>query len=169
MSDLIVIGYRDLTTANAAREKIIDLQRQGLITVRDAAVVDVGPNGKVRLHQTTNPAAVGAAGGALWGGLIGLLFFAPFIGMAVGAASGAIAGKVTDTGVDDKFIKDVGASLQPGSAALFLLIDQVTVDKVVAEMAPFQFGGQLLRSSLNMEAEQRLRDAIEAAHLSPAR
>ncbi|MFG2045105.1 DUF1269 domain-containing protein [Dactylosporangium sp. NPDC048998] len=168
MSDLIAIGYRDVTTANAAREKIIELQRQGLITVRDAAVVDVGPDGKVRLHQATSATAVGAAGGALWGGLIGLLFFAPFVGMAVGAASGAVAGKLTDVGVDDKFMKDVGAALQPGSAALFLLVDQVTVDKVMAEMAKYQFGGQLLRSSLSVDAEQRLRDAIEALHLTPA-
>ncbi|MET7395111.1 DUF1269 domain-containing protein [Dactylosporangium sp. NPDC005572] len=168
MSDLIAIGYRDLTTANAAREKIIDLQRQGLITVRDAAVVDVGPDGKIRLHQGASATAVGAAGGALWGGLIGLLFFAPFLGMAVGAGAGAIAGKATDVGVDDKFMKDVGAAMQPGSAALFLLVDQVTVDKVVAEMAPYQFGGKLLRSSLSMEAEQRLRDAIQVLHLTPA-
>ncbi|MEV6928927.1 DUF1269 domain-containing protein [Dactylosporangium sp. NPDC051485] len=169
MSDLIAIGYRDTATANAAREKIIELQRQGLITVRDAAVVESGADGKVRLHQAASATAVGAAGGAMWGGLIGLLFFAPFLGMAVGAATGAIAGKATDVGVDDKFMKDVGAALQPGSAALFLLIDQVTVDKVMAEMAPYQFGGRLLRSSLSTEAEQRLRDAIEAAHLTPAR
>ncbi|MER7006149.1 DUF1269 domain-containing protein [Dactylosporangium sp. NPDC000555] len=169
MSDLIAIGYRDVSTADAARQKIMDLQRQGLITVRDAAVVEAGADGKVRLHQAASATAVGAAGGAMWGGLIGLLFFAPFLGMAVGAAAGAVAGKATDVGVDDKFMKDVGAALQPGSAALFLLIDQVTVDKVVAEMAPYQFGGQLLRSSLSMEAEQHLRDTVEAAHLTPAR
>ncbi|GAA0715782.1 DUF1269 domain-containing protein [Dactylosporangium roseum] len=168
MSDLIAIGYRDVSTANAAREKIIDLQRQGLITVRDAAVVDVAPDGKVRVHQAASATGVGATSGALWGGLIGLLFFAPFLGMAVGAGAGALAGKATDVGVDDKFMKDLGATLQPGTAALFLLIDQVTVDKVMAEMAPHQFGGQLLRSSLSVEAEQRLRDAVDALHLAPA-
>ncbi|MFI5909952.1 DUF1269 domain-containing protein [Dactylosporangium sp. NPDC051541] len=166
MSDLIAIGYRDVATANAAREKIIDLQRQGLIKVRDAAVAESEPGGKVKLHQSASAVGAGAAGGALWGGLIGLLFLAPFLGMAVGAGAGALAGKAVDTGVDDRFMKDVGAALQPGSAALFLLVDQVTVDKVIAEMAPYNFGGRLLRSSLSTTAEQQLRDAIEAAHLT---
>jgi uncharacterized membrane protein len=166
MTDLVAIGYRDLQTADAARDKILDLQRQGLITVRDAAVVESQPDGKVKLHQSHSATGMGAAGGALWGGLIGLLFLAPFIGMAVGAGAGALAGKATDTGVDDNFMKDLGRELEPGTAALFLLVDQVTVDKVVAEMAPYNFGGRLLRSSLNMEAEQRLRDAIEAAQFA---
>ncbi|WP_433206214.1 DUF1269 domain-containing protein [Dactylosporangium sp. CS-047395] len=166
MSDLVAIGYRDVATANMARDKLIELQRQGIITLRDAAVVEAGPDGKVRLHQASGNAGAGAAGGALWGGLIGLLFLAPFLGMAVGAATGAVAGKFTDTGVDDKFMKDVGKTLEPGSAALFLLVDQVTVDKVVAEMAPFDLGGRLLHSSLNMEAEQRLREAMSAANLA---
>jgi uncharacterized membrane protein len=166
MSDLVAIGYRDVATANMARDKIIELQRQGIITVRDAAVVEAGPDGKVRLHQANSNAATGAAGGALWGGLIGLLFLAPFLGMAVGAAAGGVAGKFTDTGVDDKFMKDIGKTLEPGSAALFLLVDQVTVDKVVAEMAPYDLGGRLLHSSLNMEAEQRLREAMSAANLA---
>ncbi|GGM59295.1 DUF1269 domain-containing protein [Dactylosporangium sucinum] len=168
MTDLVAIGYRDLSTANAARDKIMDLQRQGLITVRDAAVVDVGPDRKIKIHQSTSMAAAGAAGGALWGGLIGLLFLAPFLGMAVGAGAGALAGKATDVGVDDKFMKDLAASLEPGSAAMFLLVDQVTVDKVMSEMAPYNFGGRLLHSSLDMEAEQRLRAAIEAQHMAHA-
>jgi uncharacterized membrane protein len=166
MSELVAIGYPDVATAKMAREKIMDLQRQGLITVRDAAVVESGPDGKVRLHQAGSATGVAAAGGAMWGGLIGLLFLAPFIGMAVGAAAGAAAGKLTDTGVDDNFMKEVGAALEPGSAALFLLVDQITVDKVVAEMAPYQLGGRLLHSSLSMDAEQRLRDALEAAQLT---
>jgi uncharacterized membrane protein len=168
MSDLIAIGYRDLATANAARDKILDLQRQGLITIRDAAVVEARRDGKIQLHQGASLAGVGAAGGALWGGLIGLLFFAPFLGMAVGAAAGAITGKVSDVGVDDRFMKDVGAALQPGSAALFLLVDQITVDKVIAEMEPYHFEGRILRSSLSSEAEQRLREAVEAARMAPA-
>lgn len=166
MSEMIAVEYRDVATANTAREKIIDLQRQGLITLRDAAVVEVKADGKVKVHQAASMTGAGAASGALWGGLIGLLFFAPFLGMAVGAGAGALAGKATDVGVDDSFMKDLGSTLQPGKAALFLLVDQVTVDKVVAEMAPLQLGGRLLRSSLSGEAEQRLSEAVEAARLT---
>ncbi|GAA4728893.1 DUF1269 domain-containing protein [Phytohabitans rumicis] len=169
MSDLIAIGYADLNTAQAARDKLLELQRQGLIKLQDAAVVEATPNGKVKLHQGTSLTGMGAAGGALWGGLIGLLFFAPFLGMALGAAGGAIGGKMTDVGVDDKFMKDVGQALQPGTAALFLLVEQVTLDKVVEKMTHERFEGRLIRSSLSSEAEQQLRDAVEKARMAVAR
>ena len=68
-----------------------------------------------------NTTGAGAAGGAMWGGFIGLLFLAPLFGMAIGAASGAAAGKMTDVGVDDEFIKQLGAKLPPGGAALIAL------------------------------------------------
>lgn len=166
MSEMIAIEYADVATAKTAREKILDLQRQGLISVRDAAVVDVDANGKVRMHQATSATGAGAASGALWGGLIGLLFLAPFLGMAIGAGTGALAGKSIDVGVDDKFMKDLGSTLQPGMAVLFLLVDQVTIDKVVSEMAPMQLGGKLLRSSLSRDAEQRLNEAVDAARFA---
>jgi uncharacterized membrane protein len=166
MSEMIAIEYSNVATANAAREKIMDLQRQGLIELRDAAVVEVDADGKVKMHQAASATGAAAASGALWGGLIGLLFFAPFIGMAIGAGTGALAGKSVDVGVDDSFMKELGSALRPGAAVLFLLVDRITVDKVVAELAPHQLGGRLLRSSLSREAEQRLSDAVEAARLA---
>lgn len=166
MSEMIAIEYSDVATAKTARQKIMDLQRQRLISVRDAAVVEVNAGGKVKVHQAASATGAGAATGAMWGGLIGLLFFAPFLGMAIGAGTGALAGKSVDIGVDDTFMKDLAASIQPGSAVLFLLVDQITIDKVVAEMAPHQLGGRLLRSSLSHEAEQRLTDAVEASRLA---
>jgi len=166
MSEMIAIEYDDVPTANTARQKIIDLQRQGLITLRDVAVVEVNAGGKVKVHQSASTTGAGAATGAMWGGLIGLLFFAPFLGMAIGAGTGALAGKSTDVGVDDMFMKDLASTLQPGSAVLFLLVEEITVDKVVQEMASHQLGGRLLRSSLSRDAEQRLSDAVEAARLA---
>ncbi|MEV0560541.1 DUF1269 domain-containing protein [Dactylosporangium sp. NPDC050588] len=166
MSEIIAIEYSDIPTAKAAREKLVGMQRQGLITLRDAAVVEVNAGGKVKVHQAASATGIGAAGGAMWGGLIGLLFFAPFLGMAVGAGAGALAGKSADVGVDDTFMKDLAGTLQPGSAVLFLLVDQITLDKVVQEMAPLQLGGRMLRSSLSRDAEQRLNDAVDAARLA---
>ncbi|GAA1510237.1 DUF1269 domain-containing protein [Dactylosporangium maewongense] len=166
MSEIIAIEYSDIPTAKTAREKMVDLQRQGLITLRDAAVVEVNAGGKVKVHQAASATGIGAAGGAMWGGLIGLLFFAPFLGMAIGAGAGALAGKSADVGVDDTFMKDLAGTLQPGSAVLFLLVDQITVDKVVQEMAPLHLGGRMLRSSLSRDAEQRLNDAVDAARLA---
>jgi uncharacterized membrane protein len=105
-------------------------------------------------------AGAGAAGGALWGGLIGLIFLMPLFGMAIGAASGAAAGAATDAGVDDKFMKELGEQLTPGSAAVIALIRRVTMDKVLEGI---QIPGRVIQTSLDNEAEQRLSEALAAA------
>jgi uncharacterized membrane protein len=107
------------------------------------------------------PAAAGAAGGVLWGGLIGLLFLAPFVGMAVGAASGGAAGVMTDVGVDDNFMKHLGEDLQPGSAAVIVLVRDSSPDKVLPRIT--RYGGRVIHSSLSDEADAQLRDALSGA------
>jgi len=115
------------------------------------------------LNQIFSTTAAGAASGSLWGLLIGLLFFMPVVGVALGAASGALGGALTDFGINDKFMKDFSANLQPGNAALFLLIKKMTTDKVLADLAGE--GGTVLKTSLDHTKEQALRDAL-AAHVT---
>ncbi|MFE3452543.1 DUF1269 domain-containing protein [Nonomuraea sp. NPDC059194] len=156
MSNLIAIAYPDVATATRARDRLLELQREKLITLADAAVAEKKPDGKIKLHQLRSTAGGGAASGTLWGGLIGLLFLAPLLGMAVGAVAGA--GASTDIGVNDDFMRNLGQRLQPGGAALFLLVTQSTPDKVIAQIAPF--GGEIMQTSLSQEAEADLREAV---------
>jgi uncharacterized membrane protein len=165
MSDLIAVAYDDVTTAEAVRSKLFDLQRQQLIAIEDAVVVERTGDGKVKLHQLRSNVGRGAAGGALWGGLIGLVFLVPFLGAAMGAAVGAATGSALDTGVDDNFMRQVGQELQPGKAALFVLLTKSTPEKVLPEVAPY--GGRILRTSLSPEAEERLREAAQSAQNVP--
>jgi len=109
--------------------------------------------------------AAGAASGSFWGLLIGVLFMAPIVGVAAGAAAGALSGALTDFGINDRFMKDVAASLQPGNAALFVLVRKMTADKVLADLKGS--GGTVLRTSLDDSKEQALRDAL-AAHVAAA-
>jgi uncharacterized membrane protein len=126
-------------------------------------IVERRSDGKIKLHQSTGTTAgKGAAGGALWGGLIGLLFFAPLLGMALGAGTGALVGKSVDTGLDDNFMKQLGAQLQSGNAALVLLVRQATMDKVLEQMHG-QYGGKILKTSLSSEEEAQLRAAAAKA------
>ncbi|WP_062429956.1 DUF1269 domain-containing protein [Herbidospora daliensis] len=161
MATLIAIAYDDLGTAVEVRDKLFRLQQERLITLTDAAIVEHTTEGKIKMKPAVNMAATGAAGGALWGGLIGLIFFMPLVGAAVGAATGALVGAKTDIGVDDKFMKDVAAGLVPGGAALFLLVEDSTRDKVLPQVAPM--GGRIIHTSLTQEAENQLKEAIEAA------
>jgi uncharacterized membrane protein len=158
MSNLYAIAYPDADTAMRARQELIDATREHLLRLDDAVVVVHGDDGKIKLHQAMSTAGAGAAGGALWGGLIGLLFLAPLVGMAVGAASGAAAGKVSDVGVDDKFMKRLGEHLTPGAAALVVLGESDAGDKVLERMRPY--GGEIIQTSLSNEDEERLRSAL---------
>ncbi|MFG2309616.1 DUF1269 domain-containing protein [Streptomyces sp. NPDC048566] len=161
MSNLFVVAYNDVATANQVRDKLFELSKQHLVELEDAVVVERYEDGRIKLHQAVSHTAVGAAGGALWGGVIGLLFLAPLLGAAVGAAAGAAGGAMTDTGVDDRFMKDLSQNLRPGAAALFVLVKQAAGDKVVPRIA--EFGGQLVQTSLSQEQEDALRDAVAAA------
>jgi uncharacterized membrane protein len=161
MSDLIAVAYPDQATAEKVRDELARLTREHVIEIEDAVVVTRQEGGKVKLHQTVNPAGAGAAGGALWGGLIGLIFLAPLLGAAIGAAAGAAGGAASDLGIEDRLMKEVGQSLPEGGAALFALVRQVTPDKVLPRIS--EYGGKVLQTSLSDESEQRLQEALDAA------
>jgi uncharacterized membrane protein len=103
---------------------------------------------------------MGAAGGALWGGLIGLIFFMPLVGMAIGAAAGAAGGALSDTGVEDAFMKQMGENLPEGGAALVLLVRKVSADKLLPEI---KIPGTVIQTSLSNAQEEHLREALQAA------
>lgn len=161
MADLIIIAYPDEATAEAARQKLFELQREYLIEMGDAVVAVRQPDGHVKLNQMINMTAAGAASGALWGTLVGLIFLNPLLGAAVGAGAGALSGRFTDIGIGDQFMKDAAEALQPGQAALCVLVRKVTADKVIPAMAVF--GGTVLRTNLSAEQEARLRATIHPA------
>jgi uncharacterized membrane protein len=160
MSNLVAVAFPDRATAEEVMATLGRLQTEHAIELEDAVIVTRDEKGKVKLHQSNKLAAGGALGGALWGGLIGLIFFVPLFGMAIGAATGAATGAMTDVGVDDNFMKDLGAKLQPGGAAVIVLVHRSTPDKVLPEIAGF--GGEVIQTSLDDEAEERLRHVLES-------
>ena len=161
MSDLIAIIYPTEAKAEEMRQKVLELQKEYLIEVSDAAIAVKQGDGTVKLNQLFNTTAAGAATGGLWGLLIGLVFLNPILGVALGAASGAISGALSDYGVNNDFMKKLSNSLQPGNAALFLLIRKFTGDKVLEALKGT--GGTILKTSLDDSKEKALRDAISAS------
>jgi uncharacterized membrane protein len=159
VSDLVAIAYPDVDTARQVASNAVEAQKAHLIELDDMVIVERQADDKIKLHQPSLTGA-GAAGGALWGGLIGLIFFVPLFGMAVGAAAGAAAGKMSDAGVDDQFMKDLGSNLESGGAALILLVRKANMDKILAEV---KIPGEVIQSSLSSESEQALKDALAGA------
>ena len=155
MSDLIVLAFKDETGAGQMLDKLADLQKMQIIALDDAAVVVRRQDGKVKVKQAQSLVGAGAMGGAFWGMLIGLLFWAPWLGLAIGAASGAIAGHFSDIGIDDKFIKEVSSTIEPGHSALFLMVASSTPDKLAEELQGID--AAVLQTSLSKEDEAKLR------------
>jgi uncharacterized membrane protein len=154
MSSLIAVGFKDEFTADAVILELQKLQQEHLIDLEDAAVVIRNKEGKVKIKQTQELTATGALSGGFWGLLFGFIFFNPLLGWAVGALAGAVSGALTDIGIDDNFIRDVGSTITPGTSAIFVLVRQATADKVLEDLSKFE--GKVLKTSLSKDDEAKL-------------
>ncbi len=159
MSTITVLKFESDKGAEAALATLVDLSKQHLITIVDAAIV-TWPKGKKKpkTRQAMNLTAAGALDGTFWGMLFGLIFFMPFMGAAIGAASGAIAGALSDFGINDGFIKDVRAKVTEGTSCLFLMSTDETPDRVVEGMKAHN--PEVISTNLSVEKEQALKDAF---------
>lgn len=159
MATLTVWKFDSPEGATGVESSLLDLQKQELIKVLDAATVSWPADAvKPKTKQLRNLTGVGALSGTFWGMLFGLLFFVPLLGAAVGAAAGALGGKPSDVGIDDDFIESVKSKVTPGTSALFLLSQDAVVDRV---RAAFPDGhAELIQSNLDREKEAKLREVF---------
>ena len=157
MSDLIVIGFPDQFKADEVLLDLRKLEREYLIDLEDAAIVVRNKDGKVRVKQSQELVTSGALSGGFWGLLIGMLFMQPLLGL-FGAAVGALSGALTDIGIDDNFIQELGNTIEPGTSAIFVLVRKSTPDKVLDDLSKFE--GKVLRTSLSHEDEAKLQAVL---------
>ncbi len=159
MSDLVFIVFDSEAKAEDVRTKVLDMQKDYVISVEDAVIATRDDKGRIKLNQLMHPAAAGALSGAFWGMLIGWIFFLPFVGAAAGAAGGALGGALTDVGInDDQMRQDAQAALTPGKAGLFLLIRKMTTDRVLDDLKGL--GGTVIRTSFDHAKEEALKEAL---------
>ena len=163
MSSLVVVGFPTVSEAEEVRRDLVDIQKEELIALEDAVVVEHDVDGKVHLRQALNLTTAGAVGGGFWGSLVGLLFLNPLLGAAVGAGIGAASGSLSDLGINDNFLREVGETLPAGTAALCLLVRDSTPDRLVERLRAHAPHAKLLRTSLSHTDEERLRQLLEKA------
>jgi uncharacterized membrane protein len=161
MADLIAIGYPDQATADAAAEEARRLAHDLIIQPDAIAVIVRDKDGGYQVHTNHHMVGAGATWGMFWGFLFGLLFFIPVFGMAIGAGMGALMGKLTKSSIDKEFQEQVRGMLQPGTSALFLMLEKVTPDKAVDAMS--KYGGTVLKTSLSKADEQELQEALHGS------
>ena len=163
MSSLVVVGFPTAEEAEQVRRELVDIQREQLISLEDAVVVERDDKGQVHLRQALNLTAAGALGGGFWGSLVGLLFLNPLLGAAVGASIGAASGSLSDLGINDGFMRELGETLPEGTAALCVLLNDSTPDRVIERLRGHAPHAKLLRTNLSHTDEEQLRQLLEKA------
>jgi uncharacterized membrane protein len=162
MATLVAVGYPDETTAEKARKTVQGLEADLIVQADQVAAISRDATGKY--HVTTTHGGSSASGGAVWGGfwglLFGLLFFIPIAGWAMGAGFGALFGHLGKHAIDETFQRQVRDYVQPGTSALFMVIEKVTPDKAIAALE--QYGGTVIKTSLSDEDTAKLQDALQA-------
>jgi uncharacterized membrane protein len=158
MSNLVVVGFDEPHKADEVCLKLQMLQSEYLLDLEDVVVAVNDEKGKVKLHQAGNLIADGAICGGFCGSLTGLIF--------LNAAEGAASGALTDVGISHHFMKELTATLIPGSSALFVLVRKATPDRdrVLEELKGI--GGKILKTSLSHEDEAKLQAALSATRSS---
>ena len=158
-ANLIVLTFDNMDEAEQVHAALVKGKKEGALSIDDAAVVVKDAEGKVHVNNQVSTGTWTAAGvGGLIGLLIGAIFF-PIGGIILGLGGGVLVAKLLDTGLDDKFVKQVGKEIKPGTSALFVLLNH---ENQTAEMAILrQFHGKVLQTNLSTEAEENLKRALK--------
>jgi uncharacterized membrane protein len=158
MMQLLVIAFDHFADARAAMSGLRALERQGQIRFEDTAIVERDPDGTAHVkNEVSGTTETATAIGAVVGGLLTFMF--PLAGIALGAALGALIGRVLDRGVSDAFVDEVKRTLRPGRSALFLVVKASNADATLAALR--EYHGDVIQTSLDSEAEEALREALE--------
>ena len=142
---------------------LVNLAGEGKLKMHDAVIVSKDDAGKTHIEETVDVTpAKGALSGTWWGMLAGLLIGGPvFLGAAIGgAAAGALYGKLVDKGLQDQWVKDMAAWIDPGTSALLLLVEAGFDPAVVEEMKRFEGIGRVAVSTLPNGAKAEIEAAL---------
>ena len=159
MSNLVVITFDNAEEAGKLRETLRSADQTDLLSLDDSAVVVKDEDGEVHVkNEMDRGVKIGAVGGGMLGLVIGSIVF-PVAGTIIGALGGALIGKSADLGIDQKFVKEVGNDLQPGTSAIFFIVREANPDAAMSALKPYK--GTVRQTSLPPEAEEELRRILK--------
>jgi len=141
MSNLVVIGFDEPHKAEEVRLKLQELQSQNLLDLADVVVAVKDESGKIKLHREGNLISDTAVFQGFCGSLANLIL--------LNAAAGVASGTLTDVGINDHFMKELTATLDPSSSALFVLTRSPTLDRDPMLEGLKGLGDKILMTSLS--------------------
>jgi uncharacterized membrane protein len=177
MAELIVVGFKkDMNRASEVLNTLKDMNNSRAVDLHDAVAVYRDYKGKLRVDESYQmTTGEGAAWGGLIGGLFGAVLSMPFAvgasaaaavaaaatgGVVLGATAGAIDAETWKKacGISEDFVRRVGALVQPGDSAIFVLL-RTLAPGLVAEHC-HSLGGTILRTPLNPEQAANVEAAL---------
>jgi len=155
MSNLVVVAFNEPQKAEEVRLKLRQLQAEYLLDLADVVVARKDEMGKVKLHHAGDMIARDAVYPSFCGSIVSLIL--------LNARTGAGSGALNDIGINDRFMKELTATLIPSSSALFVLTRSPSPnrEKLLEEVKGL--GGKILMTSLSHEDEARLQAALNTA------
>ena len=161
---LVGISFPDIFRAQEFMTAATGLAARGSLKLKDAVLVVKDADGKTHVKETIDPEPGRTAlSGALWAGLFGLVLGGPVgwaAGLAVGAGAGAVTAKVVDLGISDEWVGWFREAVQPDTATVALLAEDLDRNALVEEAARFT-GAELVYANLDDFTLERIKDALE--------
>jgi uncharacterized membrane protein len=157
---LTVLAFDNPTQASQLQEALVKLQGESVHNFQDAVVVTRNAAGKVKVHSAINAVTGSAVAGSVAGLALGAIFLLGFPGSVVGAGAGAIVGALKNLGIKDRFRKELGEALKPGTSAL-AVIGAAQLDQLKERIGPLLKGCTLLQTTVNPEREAEIRRLLE--------
>ncbi len=162
MAILFALVYPDQPTAEKAALSAKGLEGFGYMAILESSIISKNSKGKIEHHGERHTVRTGVAAGAVVGGLTGLLFLVPVAGIAAGAAFGGLIGKWAKSGASEDFVQfrdQVTRDLQPGGAALVLIVETDARDRVIYDLG--QYGGILRSTDVSEEQLAEVQAALD--------
>lgn len=156
-NQVFVLTFTNQTQAFQLQDAIIKCGDESLIELADSLVVTCDAAGKVKVYKSADLVYGSASAGTVVGFIVGLIFLQPWVGSVVGLGAGAVLGALSDLGIDAEFVRKVGATLTPGTSALFMLGRNGQLDKLREQIAPLFTGCTILQSTVTKAREDEVR------------
>ena len=161
MATIIAIGYPSEATAALAADEIRTISADLQIEPDAIAEVVRDKEGAYRVTTNHDTVAAGATYGMFWSLLFGVLFFVPVLGITVGTGLRALMDGIEKYDVDPVFQQKVRDMLQPGTSALFLVVESGSADNALSGLVKYM--GTVLASPLSGRAHDELQVTLRGA------
>jgi uncharacterized membrane protein len=137
---LLAAKYPDQEHAKTILDMLESMHQALTIDLTDAVMVTKEPDGKIKTHETTDVTTrKGAKRGIIAGAVLGVIYPPSLLVTALGGGGiGALWGKIKDSGVKHDDIKDLADSLQPGQAALIVLVSDTTAEATQRALGSYE-------------------------------